>query len=129
MVETHRITVDGTSRDAEVCMTCWAPLIAAFAPFASGGREPAKKREKKSDLLQWPDTSWTFTKHALLRMGERGVSPAQVLRVIGEQEIRRPGKYDGEEIWQRGDVKVVVNPERQVVRTVARVVSEIAEAV
>lgn len=129
MVETHRITVDGTSRDAEVCLSCWTPLIAAFAGFANGGREPEKKREKKSDLLQWPDTPWTFTKHALLRMGERGVTPAQVLRVIAEQEIRRPGKYEGEEIWQRGDIKIVVNEERQTVRTVARQVTELAEAV
>lgn len=46
MVETHRITVDGTSRDAEACMTCWTPIVGAFTRFANGGRKPVKKRIK-----------------------------------------------------------------------------------
>jgi hypothetical protein len=131
IVETHRITVDGTSRDAEACDTCWSNIMAAFAGFAATGREPEKKRYKKDELLEWPDTPWKFTNHAMLRMGERRVSPAAVLRVIKEQEIRRPGKHDGEEIWQRGSVKIVVDPTRQIVTTVARTVDApaLAEAV
>ena len=129
MVETHRISVDGTSRDAEACMSCWSKVMAAFAGFATSGREPEKKRYKKDELLQWPDSPWKFTNHAMLRMGQRHVSPAAVLRVLGEQEVRRPGKYDGEEIWQRGDVKVVVVPDRMIVKTVARTVSDLAEAI
>lgn len=131
MVETHRITVDGTSRDAEACDTCWSKIMGSFAGFASQGREPEKRRYKKQDVLEWPNTPWKFTNHAMLRMGERRVSPAAVLRVIKEQEIRRPGKHDGEEIWQRGNIKVVVDPARQVITTVARtdVAPTLAEAV
>jgi hypothetical protein len=94
--------------------------MGAFAGFANGGREPVKKRIKEADLLQWPDTPWRFTSHAILRMGERKVRPADVLRVLSYQDVRRPGHLDGEEIWTRDDVKVVVNPDRQIVKTVAK---------
>jgi hypothetical protein len=54
-------------------------------------------------------------------MGERFVKPLDVLRVIAMPEIKRPGSAADEEIWQRGNTKIVVVPDRQVIKTVAKV--------
>jgi len=120
MVETHRIVVDGTTRDAEACHGCWSTTLAGFAAWATQGRAPSAKKSKISDAVSWPDTPWKFTPHCLERMGTRKVSPTQVLRVLAEQEIRRPGDTADSEIWQRGDIKIVVVPDKRVVVTVAR---------
>ena len=120
MVETHRVNVDGTARDAEACDTCWSKTLALFATWAIAGREPTIKRSKVTDLVEWPDTPWRFTSHAILRMGERFVKPHDVLKVIAMPEIKRPGEAADEEIWQRGNTKIVVIPDRQVIKTVAK---------
>ena len=120
MVETHRIVVDGTARDAEACHDCWSKTLAGFAAWATQGRAPVTKKSKISDAVAWPDTPWKFTPHAFKRMGERKVTPTQVLRVLAEQDIRRPGDSVDTEIWQRGDIKVVVVPDKQVILTVAK---------
>lgn len=121
MVDTHRISVDGTARDAEACEPCWSKTLASFATWATAGRAPTVKRSKTGDLLQWPDTPWRFTAHAFKRMGERHVKPHEVLAVIERPEIKRPGEAADEEIWQRGETKVVVIPSRQVIKTVAKI--------
>lgn len=120
MVEKHRIVVDGTARDAEACDTCWSATLALFARWAAQGRAPSVKKAKVDELVGWPDTEWRFTAHALKRMGERFVKPLDVLKTIAQPEIKRPGEAADEEIWQRGDTKVVVVPSRQVIKTVAK---------
>lgn len=124
LVETHRVSVDTTAREAEVCESCWVGIIAALALFHQVGHEPPKKETRTGKVLAWPDTPWRFSSHALIRMGERNVKPEEILRVIERPEIKRPGKASDQEIWQRNGTKVVVVPERQVVVTVARASEE-----
>lgn len=119
VVETHRVVVDSIARDAEACVECWQGVVEAFVPFAAAGRQPAKVT-KTTKAFDWPGSSWKFSSHAMQRMGERKVSPEEVLRVVGDPEIRLPGKASDQEVWTRNGTKVVVVPERQVVVTVAR---------
>ena len=121
LVETHRIVVDGNTRDAEACDSCWSSTLATFAVFATAGRAPAAKRYKKDELVQWPDTPWRFTNHAMLRMGERKVRPVDVLKVIAAPEVKRPGDTEDTEVWTRDNTKIVVSPARQVIQTVAKI--------
>lgn len=124
MVETHRIVIDGTARDAEACESCWSRTIALFATWATAGRAPSLKKSKLTELHSWPDTEWRFTSHAMQRMGERHVKPLDVLKVIAQPEIKRPGDAADEEIWQRGNTKIVVVPARQAIKTVMKHVNE-----
>ena len=118
-VETHRIHIDAIARLAEVCARCWEGIVASFAVFATAGRAPEIKTQKAGKALEWPGTPWRFSSHALLRMGQRKVTPQDVLRALDNPEIKRPGKASDQEIWQRGQTKVVVVPDRQVIITVA----------
>jgi len=118
-VETHRVAVDAIARVAEACEKCWAGILAGVALFSKAGREPEVKATRAGKALDWPDTPWKFSSHALLRMGERHVTPTAVLRVIADPELKRPGKASDQEIWQKGSTKIVVVPERQVIVTVA----------
>lgn len=71
-------------------------------------------------LMQWPNTPWRFTSHALQRMGERFVMMEDLLPVLKHPDVTRPGdKNDGVEVWLGGRLKVVVNPEQHAVLTVA----------
>lgn len=124
MVETHRLAVDGTARDAEACDTCWSSTLASFAQWATAGRAPSVRKAKVADIVAWPGTEWRFTNHAMQRMGERRVKPLDVLKVIAAPEIKRPGEEADVEIWQRGDTKIYVIPDRQIIKTVAKVQSE-----
>lgn len=127
MVETHRVTVDGQTREAEMCAGCWQTLMAVFLPFASGGRTPEKRKVKKSDLVEWPDTPWKFTHHAMKRLGERKISPRRVLKVIAQPELTRPGKFDGDQIWVRDGIQVVVNPDTMHIFTASHCSSDYDE--
>lgn len=126
-VETHRLTVDTTARDAEVCERCWVGILSALALFHQVGREPEAKQTRTGPVVSWPETAWRFSSHALVRMGERNVKPEEVIRTIERPEVTRPGKASDQEIWQRNGTKVVVVPERRVVVTVAHTDEELSE--
>lgn len=119
MVETHRVTVDGVTRDAEVCSNCWGTTTACLTAFYAVSREPSVKVSRVK-AMEWPGTEWRFSSHALQRMGERHVTPEAALKVCDDPELRRPGKASDQEIWTRNGTKVVVVPERRIIVTVAR---------
>jgi hypothetical protein len=118
-VETRRIGVEGIEVEAEICGKDWAELLAVFAVFARAGRQvPA--RTKLRNVKAMPGTAWRFTSHALIRCGERNLDPAEIVSVIEDPSVTRPGRASDQEIRERNGVKAVVVPERGVVVTVAR---------
>jgi hypothetical protein len=118
LVDTHRIAVDGQAFDAEACDMCWAKVIEPFAKWSKFGRQPRSKTTR-TKAVEWPGTPWQFSSHALQRMGERHITPEQVLRVVDDPEVKRPGSASDQEVWHRGAVKVVVVPERRIIVTTA----------
>lgn len=117
MVQTYRVTVGGVTVEAENCDDCWASLAAAFGAWARSGRTIPPRRTPRG--AAWPGTPWKFTHHAMERMGQRHINPDRVLGALDDPEVVRPGNGAGEEVRVRGRIKVVCNPERWTVLTVA----------
>jgi hypothetical protein len=118
-VETHRIGLDGVEVEAEACESCWEGVVAAVAVLGRAGRQvPARTRIR--NVKPWPGSTWRFTSHALIRCGERHLDPLEIVRVLDDPSITRPGKASDQEIRERNGVKAVCIPERGIVLTVAR---------
>lgn len=117
-VETHQVTVDGRAIEAEICQRCWQKLCAAFAAFATHGR--ALPLRTPARAKPFPGTTWKFSSHALVRLGERHIDPMEILPVVEDPTITRPGRASDLEIREKGNLKVVVAPERGVIITVAK---------
>ena len=75
-----------------------------------------------------PGTTWRFTSHALIRCGERNLDPLEIVRVLDDPTLTRPGKASDQEIRERNGVKAVCVPERGIVLTVARKGEEAVDA-
>jgi hypothetical protein len=116
-VETRRITVELDTAEAEVCSSCWTTTLAHFAFFATHGR--TVPRTVRKPAKPWPGTTWRFTAHALVRIGERKLDPLEILPVLDDPTTVRPGRTSDSVIHERGPYKAVVIPERGVVITVA----------
>lgn len=119
-VETRQVMVGRVGAEAEVCAPCWSDLLAAFAPMATAGRPLPLRTPRLRSVKGYPGTSWRFSSHALIRCGERNVDPTEVVRVIEDPTLVRPGRASDQEIRERGTLKAVVVPERGIVVTVAR---------
>lgn len=118
-IETHRITFDGTTIEGDVCKVDTDGLLASFAVFATHGRKVPTKT-KVVGAKPFPGTSWRFSAHALIRLGERKIDPMEILPVIDKPTVTRPGNASDLQIRERGNLKAVVAPERGIVITVAR---------
>lgn len=118
-IETHTVYVDGVGMEAEVCNPCWG--VALRALYKIEGRAPTvKKVTQRKNIVEWPGEEWRFTNHALVRMGERHVSPADVIEVVENATNTRPAREPGLEVRSRYEVKAVVNVEKRIVLTVAK---------
>lgn len=120
LVDTHRLTLDGHTAEAEACEGCWSGVVATFAAFVTKGR-PVPTKSRVPSKVEWPDTEWHFTHHALQRMGERKLSPHDVLTALARPEVTRPGRASDQELRVRHGVKVVCIPDRRIIMTVAHV--------
>lgn len=118
-VQTRQISVDGRAVEAEQCSVCWSKVCTAIAVFATHGR-PLPLRTPVRGAKPWPGTTWKFSGHALQRLGERGIDPAEIVKVIEDPTISRPGRASDLEIRERGSYKAVVAPARGIVITCAR---------
>lgn len=118
-VETRRVGVDGVTVEAEVCATDWAGLMESFVVFARHGRKVPTKT-KVTGAVPFPGTSWKFSAHALKRLGERKIDPTEIVRVIDNPGLTRPGNATDLEIRESRTLKAVVAPERGIIITVAR---------
>jgi hypothetical protein len=118
-IETRRIVLDGVGVEAEVCDGCYEGIAAALSPFVRKGR-PIPSRTRLRSLKSVPGSSWRFTSHALIRCGERDLDPSEIVRVIEDPTVTRPGKASDQEIRERNGIKAVVVPDRSVIVTVAR---------
>lgn len=132
VVDTHRLGVDGTAYDEEVCDPCWDRLLVHFAPFATTGRKvpktAAKKARRPRDAVAFPGTQWRFSSHAMMRLGERKIDPVELLKMIDSPTVVRPGNSDDVEIREGARLKAVVAPERFVIVTAAHHDEDLAEA-
>lgn len=117
-IETRRITVELDTAEAEVCTSCWSTSLAHFAYFATKGR-PVPRTTRKSGK-PFPGTTWRFTAHALIRLGERKIDPLEVVPVLDDPTTVLPGRTADSLIHERGTLKAVVVPDRGLVITVAR---------
>jgi hypothetical protein len=118
-VETHRVTFDGVTIEGELCKRDLDGLLGSFAVFATHGRKvPTKTRVVGAKAF--PGTEWRFSSHALKRLGERKIDPVEIIAVIDNPTITRPGNATDLEIRERGRLKAVVAPERAIVVTVAK---------
>lgn len=73
---------------------------------------------------------YVFTDHAIEQMTARGVSPAEVYSTIAQPDSVAKGNKQGEEgtnQLDRGDVRVVVNPDDRVIVTVIDLDEDIRE--
>lgn len=117
MVDTHTMTIDGQSVEAEVCAKCWERLMGAFAGIAKNGRRIKPARVKKADVLPFPGEAWKFSAHALVRMGERHLDPSKVAEAAEDPTTTHPGLTKGLEVRIRGNIKVVVQPKSRTIIT------------
>lgn len=118
-VETRRVQVEDVAVVAEICDADYAPIVAAFAVFARAGRELPRKTRVKG-AKPWPGTHWRFSEHALMRLAERHLDPTEIVKVIDDPNVVRPGNASDLEIRERNGLKAVVAPDRAIVITVAR---------
>lgn len=116
---THTLTVDNHATEFETCGPCWQGILGSVSRVDKVGRTP-KRRKTKAKVHPFPGESWRFSSHALVRMGERHLSPADVVVAAEEPEQRRPGKEADLEVRIRDDIKVVVNPDRREILTASR---------
>lgn len=125
-VATRRIVVEETAAEAELCEDDWRTILVAVAVFARVGRPLPLKSVTGRRTKAFPGMGgWKFSDHALIRMGERHINPLEVLPVIEDPEVVRPGNAGDLEIRQRSGLKAVVAPERGVIITVAHVDEEV----
>lgn len=124
---THTLTVDNHATEFEACPHCWQELLTHVARIDKVGRTP-KRKQAKARTYPFPGESWKFTSHALIRMGERHLSPADVTAVAEQPEICRPGREPDVEIRVGLDVKVVVRPHTREILTAARREERLASA-
>jgi hypothetical protein len=121
MVETHCMTIDGTSVEAEACVPCWQKVIENLAVFSRVGRRPQpKKVTARKEIVAFPGESWRFTSHALIRLGERHISPCEAALAAEEPEIAHPGRDGRSEVRIKDKVKVVIDVRKRLVLTVSR---------
>jgi len=118
-VATRTVSVDGVGVEGEVCDQDFETLARALSPFVTRGR-PIPQKTRLRSLKSVPGTSWRFTSHALIRCGERDLDPLQIVQVIDDPTLIRPGKASDQEIRERNGIKAVVVPDRGVIVTVAR---------
>ena len=118
-IETRRLSINGIVAEAEICDTDWQPIVAAFAVFARAGRQlPQRTRVPKAKAM--PGTNWRFADHALVRLGERHIDPIEILKVVDDPSITRPGNASDLEVRERNGLKAVVAPDRGIIITVAK---------
>lgn len=123
MVETHILTVDGVTKEAEACWACWNRALTPLLPFSKVGRDvqpPKPVKVKKADIVPFPGQSWKFTSHALIRLGERHLDPTQAAFAAEKPEINHPGRTPDTEVHVRGPIKVVIQPAKRLILTAAR---------
>lgn len=118
-IETIRVEIDGHAVEGELCSGDRGRLLEAFAAFATSGR-PVPRTTKLRQVKPWPGSTWRFTSHALIRCGERNLDPLEIVAVLDDPAVTRPGKASDQEIRERNGVKVVCVPDRGIVVTVAR---------
>lgn len=122
LVETHRLSIDAHAVELEACDRCWTGVVTKLGPVAAASR-PAiveKSRRVSRKAVAMPGTSWRFTSHALVRMGERHLDPTEVAQVADNPEIERPGREEGCLVRVAGPIKVVVDLESRAIITASR---------
>jgi hypothetical protein len=124
-VETRLLHIDRADIEAEVCTACWARAVRALMPLIKVGRTPKAKPRRlvvQGGTTAWPDTDWTFSAHALMRIGERHLDPQAVIDAVEHHEVSRPSaKLPEAYVREGGGLKVVVIPDRKVIITASRV--------
>lgn len=127
VISTHVLEVDGHAVEFETCDACWdKKVMRVMAPLSQRGR-PLKKRSRRPaakpvEAVPWPGTAWEFTAHALQRLGERRITPLDAVAVAENPSTTHPGRPDGNpgaKMFWRDNLKVVADPDRRVVFTVA----------
>lgn len=128
LVETHKIVVDKRAVELDADEKCWGGVLAKFVSVSKVGRRvavtPRVAKQKQNGTLieavRMPGTDWTFSSHALVRMGERRVDPSSVIEVADNPEVTRPGARPELVVHQTKTLKVVLIPERRVIVTVGK---------
>lgn len=125
LVETHRLSIDRHAVELEACDDCWTRVVVKLGPVAAASRPASatiaeKSRRAARKAVAMPGTSWRFTSHALIRMGERHLTPTEVVQAADNPEVERPGTEPGCLIRVAGPIKVVVDPDNQAIITASR---------
>lgn len=118
-VKTHRIAVDAVVLEGELCEDDLTKILVAFDGFSAHARR-VPERTRVVGAKPFPGTEWRFSSHALKRLGERRIDPTEIIAVIDNPSVTRPGNASDLEIRERGRLKAVVAPERAIVVTVAK---------
>lgn len=98
--------------------------IAEFSDMPNGnGKVPKPRVRRAKPVLSNLEgaSSYAFTDHAIERMNERNISPAEVLSAILDPDSTAPGTAEDEKhllVHLRGDIKVVVDPKEFAIVTV-----------
>lgn len=128
MVETYSITVNGQKYEFEACPADYAErIVTPFGAIARTGRKvtPDKvasdpKYTRRTKVEAMPGTEWRFTFHALTRMGQRRISPADVIAVAENPEMTHTSESDDALfVYQGGKVRLTVDPTRKTIVTAA----------
>ena len=92
----------------------------AFSDFAKAGRRPTPmKVSGKKNVVTFPGEAWTFSSHALIRLGERHLDPSAAAAVAENPATVYPGLNPGTEVRVGGGIKVVILPAKRLILTVA----------
>lgn len=81
---------------------------------------PAAEAVSNRQMLTLPYTAqmWTFSKHAMQRMHERGIEPVEALSAACLPNVTRHGRTSTTAIHENEHAKVVVNPTTKEILTV-----------
>lgn len=129
MVETYSITVNGQKYEFEACPADYAErIVVPFGVIAKAGRrvtpevaaQPTGRYTKRTKVSPMPGTDWRFTAHALIRMGERRLSPMDVIAVAENPEVTHTSEHDDTLFnYQAGNIRLTVDPGRKAIITAA----------
>lgn len=128
-VELHRLGFDGGTVALDACRKCWGDVRHALSPVVAVGRavkvEPVKatraRRVKLAEIATAEQGGWTFTAHALTRLGERKLDALDVIRTAQNPAHTYPSESLPEAtVHERDGLKVVVVAERKTIITAVR---------
>lgn len=126
-VAPHTIAIDGSAVGLDACRKCWDELRIGFTPLLGVShpvkmpRAPKATRVRRASSPEPTDDhhGWTFTTHALIRLGERKIDALTAIGIAENPQLTRTSdEVPDAHVHERAGIGVVVVRERKLIITV-----------